>query len=199
MFANTWLVTLPMGMPCERSTDLSLSLSLSSLKNLYRSNSVASDDFREKPQRHRVANTALKELQQDIMVNTVEELPDIRLPEPAMLIAMEEPFSSIQGFMQALVLATRPGVVQERSVVDTDEFVVENAVHEAVTDGGHGDPPSLVIADRERPVRAMTVGAAAEIFVKLLKVLLKAVPELLEFSSVLLAPHEGKPVPIENF
>ena len=78
MFAKSWLVRLPIGIPFLGAFLLSLSLSLS--RQVRR---VAIYNIFKKPESIGVDNLSLKNFKEDVLVQAVKELPHVALERPA--------------------------------------------------------------------------------------------------------------------
>ena len=78
MFAKSWLVRLPIGIPFLGAFLLSLSLSLS--RQVRR---VAIYNIFKKPESIGVDNLSLKNFKEDVLVHAVKELPHVALERPA--------------------------------------------------------------------------------------------------------------------
>ena len=72
-------------------------------------------------------------------------------------------------------------------------MIVEESVHEAITEGRNGDATLLRVAHRERAIRTMTVRTRLELVGERAEVRFQMVAEMFEFSRPLFATHKLLP------
>jgi hypothetical protein len=117
----------------------------------------------------------------------------VRFPDERSWAFVDERLGSLNSPEQAFANSARPGIEDEGLVVQSIQEIIQEAVDDAVSDAGHGDFPSLIVADRESAIAPVVVGAFIQISKKGKEVLLKMILELMKFIGRAFAFAERKP------
>jgi len=169
------------------NSSLSLSLSLSKTER------ITANDFRKKQERTFILHSSFKELGEDTMINVIEKFVDVPPPEPTARIRSNMPLRPFDRSHETFPLSARPRFEQECFIEDLHQIVVEESVHQAITEGGNGDVPLLRIAHRERSIRAVTVRSRLEFVGERTEILFQGVTKVFGLSRPLFSAHELPP------
>lgn len=132
------------------------------------------------------------------MIHVIEEFVDVRPPHPPTRKRAQKFLRTVKRRMETLALSAGPDIMQERAIVELNELIVEETVHETITHGCDGDHATLRIAHLEYSVGAMAVCPAREVVLEREEMLLEVVRKVLESLCPLLPGAESLPAVPES-